>query len=125
MGLLLKAGADVNAVGPDRKPVLTTAILGNAVLPSVRLLLKNDICINICDVEGNNSLTIYLLTSLRADDDIVWLLFAAGEIIKQSDEIKVPLCLKKVRCGYFSDECLPEKHKETNVESQQTPKSIY
>ena len=93
--ILLKAGAVVNACNNYGTTALNNAALG-APIEMIALLLLHGSIINHKNGNGQNALTTHLyeapLCNFPVDNDVVMLLFAAGEYITQSD-IEAPDCL--------------------------------
>ena len=80
--LILGAGADVDATDVNDMSVLTNAALANDGVKNIQVLLKYGILINIRNICGQNALEHHLaVCSDDRNQKIVWLLFAAGELL--------------------------------------------
>ena len=98
--LFLKAGADVNAItNKGNTPLNKAAFLGNA--KSIQHLLSAGCRINTINYIGNNALRTHLTESKDVKDEVIILLYAAGETLrdvptaKEVPQGKVPHSLKR------------------------------
>ena len=98
---LIKSGANVNAItNRGNTPLNKAAYSGN--MDSILYLLRANSKINMINYIGKNALKIHLTECNVANDDIMMLLYAAGEILNtksvtsQESDPDEGLCLKNM-----------------------------